>query len=99
MNTPPFHSIPPQARRRPGQDPPLPHRRRSRGYYYGTVIFGHRLLPDGFVPGGDTLIVEWDEPVPYLGRYSETVIAISDMPDPVWDPLDAWRETAAASFA
>ena len=70
----------------------------SRGYYYGTTIFGRRVL-DGFVPGGDTFIVEWDEPIPYLGHYSETVVAISDMPDPVWDPLEAWRETAAHSFA
>jgi hypothetical protein len=62
-----------------------------RGYYYGTVIHGHRTF-DGFALGGPGLIVEWDEPVPYLGKFSETIVAISDMPDPVWGTLDAWKD-------
>ena len=98
MNAPPFHQFRPKLVGDRVKIPRFP-ADEDHGYYYGTVIFGHRLLPDGFVPGGDTLIVEWDEPVPYLGRYSETVTSISDMPDPVWDPLEAWRETATASFA
>jgi hypothetical protein len=51
----------------------------SRGYYYGTVIHGKFAFEVGqFLPGGNQLIVEWDEPVPFLGKYSGTMVAIQD---------------------
>jgi len=53
----------------------------SRGYHYGTVIHGAFLDEAGFMPGGDNgLIVEWDEPVPFLGKYSGTMVAIKVLP-------------------
>jgi len=51
----------------------------SRGYYYGTVICGSFSFDiNAFLPGGKELIVEWDEPVPFLGKYSGTMVAIKD---------------------
>jgi hypothetical protein len=51
----------------------------SRGYYYGTVIRGKFIFDIGqFVPGGTELIVEWDDPVPFLGKYSGTMVAIKE---------------------
>lgn len=87
---PPFHPI---RTKFPGDKVKVPRfaTDESRGYYYGTVIRGTRLSDDD-----NQLVVEWDEPVPYLGKYSETVVAISDMPDPIWEGLDAWRKAAAA---
>lgn len=53
----------------------------SRGYYYGTVIHGSFSFDiSAFLPGGDQLIVEWDEPVPFLGKYSGTIVAIKVLP-------------------
>jgi hypothetical protein len=67
----------------------------SRGYYYGTIIHGRRISDDEFLPGGKDLVVEWDEHVPFLGKYSEPIVAISVLPDPVWEGLDAWKNTFA----
>jgi hypothetical protein len=69
----------------------------SRGYYHGTVIRG-RILSDRvlLLENGDDLIVEWNEPVPYLGKYSATNVAISTEADPIWDALEHWRAAAAA---
>jgi hypothetical protein len=53
----------------------------SRGYYYGTVIHGtFDWDTTKFMPGGNDLIVEWDEPVPFLGKYSGTMVAIKVLP-------------------
>ena len=52
----------------------------SRGYYYGTVINGRRCLFDEseFELIGKGLIVEWDEDIPFLGKYSDLSTAIKD---------------------
>ena len=65
----------------------------SRGYYHGTIVQGRRIFDDEFrfEPGSKDLVVEWDERVPFLGKYSETIVAISELPDPVWEGLDTWR--------
>ena len=49
----------------------------SRGYYYGIVIHGtFNFDVSQFLPGGNQLIVEWHKPVPFLGKYSGTMVAI-----------------------
>jgi hypothetical protein len=95
MTTPTFHKFRPKLVGDRVKIPRYP-TDESRGYYHGTVVFG-RITPFGTVtPGGNTLIVEWDEPVPYLGRYSDTIVAISDAsdpdPDPLWDILENWKD-------
>jgi hypothetical protein len=53
----------------------------SRGYYYGTVIHGTFDFEIAkFIPGGNELIVEWDEAIPFLGKYSGTMIALTVLP-------------------
>jgi hypothetical protein len=90
MTSPPFHKFRPKLVGDRVKIPRYP-TDESRGYYYGTVIFGRRTF-EGFMPGGNELIVEWDEAVPYLGKYSATIVSISDGPvDPVWDILKSWK--------
>ena len=53
----------------------------SRGYYDGTVIHGTFDFEIArFMPGGNQLIVEWDHPVPFLGKYSGIIVAIKVLP-------------------
>jgi hypothetical protein len=53
----------------------------SRGYYQGIVINGtFDFEAAKFMPGGNQLIVEWDAPVPFLGKYSGTMVAIKVLP-------------------
>jgi hypothetical protein len=77
--TPPFHKF---HKKKLGDRVKIPRHPtdESRGYYYGTVIRGRFIFDLGqFVPGGKELIVEWDEPVPFLGKYSGTMVAIKDI--------------------
>jgi hypothetical protein len=77
--TPPFHKL---HKKKLGDRVKIPRHAadESRGYYYGTIIRGRFAFEIGqFVPGGTELIVEWDEPVPFLGKYSGTVVAIKDI--------------------
>ena|SRR5258705_515497 len=53
----------------------------SRGYHYGTVMHGTFDVEIArFMPGGNELIVEWDDPVLFLGKYSGTMVAIKVLP-------------------
>jgi hypothetical protein len=76
MKAPPFHKF---HKKKLGDRVKLPRHAadESRGYHYGTVIHGAFLDDAGFMPSvGNDLIVEWDHPIPFLGKYSGTIVAI-----------------------
>lgn len=77
--TPPFHKF---QNKRLGDRVKIPRHAldESRGYYYGTVINGRRTFGEWheFELIGKGLIVEWDENIPFLGKYSDLDVAIKD---------------------
>jgi hypothetical protein len=77
MKAPPFHKL---RKKTLGDSVKIPRHAadESRGYYHGKVIAGNFNSDLGaFFPGeGNGLIVEWDRPVPFLGKYSSTIVAI-----------------------
>ena len=78
--TPPFHKF---YKKHLGDRVKIPRHAadESRGYYHGIVINGTFDFGIAkFMPGGKELIVEWDEPVPFLGKYSGTMVAIKVLP-------------------
>ena len=88
---PPFHQLHPKIL---GDRVKIPRHAadESRGFYYGTVIQGRIRFDREINFDSDGLIVEWDEHVPYLGKYSETFCAIAAEPSPVWNAVDSWRD-------
>lgn len=80
--TPPFHKL---HKKKLGDRVKIPRHPadESRGYHYGTVINGCRHF-DGptFDLTGKGLIVEWDEDIPFLGKYSDLFVAIKDASKP-----------------